>query len=146
MICKAGLALIREFESLRLSAYPDPGTRSAPWTIGYGHTGGVREGDTCTTEQAEAWLLEDVAEAEKCIDAWVDVDLTEAQRGALASWIFNLGCEQFKASTLLRCLNAGNFLAIPAQIRRWTRANGVIMPGLVRRRDAEAELFVASAH
>jgi lysozyme len=142
VICKAAVDLIRSAEGLRIFAYADPGTRGAPWSIGYGRAHGVSPGDTCTKDEAEQWLFEDIGDAERCLDAWVDVDLSENQRGALVSWIYNLGCENFKGSTLLQLLNAGNFNAVPAQIRRWNKASGVAMPGLITRREAEAKLFI----
>ena len=74
-----GLALIKEFEGLELEAYPDPGNKvtGEPWTIGYGHTVGVRRGDTCTEEQATEWLREDLRSAEGSVRHLVDVPLTQ---------------------------------------------------------------------
>ena len=142
MISDKGIALIQEFEGLRLEAYPDPGTGGEPWTIGIGHTGGVKQGDTCTAEEADAWLREDCTDAELCIDDHVDVALTQNQRDALISFVFNLGCPNFRSSTLLKLLNAGNYNAAAQQFQRWDRAAGREMAGLLRRRKAEAELFM----
>jgi len=83
----AGLALIKVSEGLEIEAYPDPGNRvtGEPWTIGYGHTRGVRRGDTCTEEQATEWLREDLHDAEAAVRRLVDVHLTQGQFDALTS-------------------------------------------------------------
>jgi len=142
MISDRGLAMITLFEGCKLNAYPDPGTGNQPYTIGVGHTGGVAPADICTEEQAMQWLREDCKEAEDCIDAYVDVDLNQNQRDALISLIYNIGCGNFKASTICRLLNAGNMPGAANQFGRWTRAAGKELPGLVKRRDAEAKLFI----
>lgn len=142
MISDKGLALIIRFEGLRLSAYPDPGTGAEPWTLGCGHTGGVKPGDTCTEREAMDWLRADCETAEACIDAYVEPELTQHQRDALISWIFNLGCRAFKGSTLLALINAGNFDGVPAQMLRWNKAAGHVMAGLTKRREAESALFL----
>ena len=145
MISDRGISLIQQFEGLRLEAYPDPGTGDEPWTIGIGHTGGVKEGDTCTPADAQEWLRSDSSEAEACIDAHVTVEISQNQRDALISLIYNIGCGNFKGSTLCRLLNAGNVDAAAQQFIRWNRANGKEMAGLTRRRNAEASLFMEEA-
>lgn len=145
-----GVALIKRFEGLRLSAYLCP---AGVWTIGYGHTRGVKQGDTCTVEQAEAWLLEDAAEAIAAVNRLTKVPLTQNQFDALVSFTFNLGAdedEDTKAeglgdSTLLRLLNAGDYDSAAGQFEKWVRAGGRVVPGLVRRREAERELFLCSS-
>ncbi len=137
-----GLELIKSFEGLRLTAYPDPGTGGEPWTIGVGHTGGVKPGDTCTEDEAMAWLREDLAAAEACLDAYVDVPITQNQYDAMVSFVYNCGCGNFKASTLLKLVNAENDAGAAGQFARWNKAGGRIMAGLTRRRQAEAELFM----
>ena len=141
-ISDRGIALIQQFEGLRLSAYPDPGTGGEPWTIGIGHTGGVQEGDTCTEEQAQDWLRQDCKTAEDCIDAHVEPELTQNERDALISLIYNIGCGNFKGSTLLMLLNAGNMTGAANQFGRWDRAAGRVMAGLQARREAETQLFL----
>lgn len=141
MISDKGIALIERFEGCRLVAYPDPATGGEPWTIGIGHTGDVKEGDTCTPVDAQEWLKSDSSDAESCIDAHVTADLDQNQRDALISLIYNIGCGNFKNSTLCRLLNAGNYDAAAQQFLRWNRANGKEMAGLTRRREAESELF-----
>jgi lysozyme len=144
MIGPRGRDLVRQHEGLRLSAYVCP---AGKLTIGYGHTSGVVASADCTLEQAERWLEADLREAEAAIDALVRVPLTEAMRDALASWVFNLGSAKLRISTLLRKLNAGDYAAVPTEIKRWTfgRVGGKVveLPGLVRRRADEADLFVA---
>lgn len=140
----SGIALIEEFEGLRLEAYPDPGSGGDPWTIGYGHTAGVHPGDTCTKEQADEWLRSDIAFAEAAVDHLVTVPLKQAQFDPLVSFVFNLGQGAFGGSTLLRRLNMGKYEDVPDQFRRWVNGPNGPMPGLVRRRDAEAKMFAGA--
>lgn len=142
MISDRGIALIREFEGLSLEAYPDPATGGEPYTIGVGTTGGVKLGDTCTEEQAVEWLRDDCTHAETAIDELVEVELTQNQRDALISLIYNIGVGNFKNSTLLKLLNAGNFISAANQFGRWNKAAGKVMAGLTRRREAEMALFL----
>lgn len=134
--------LIKQHEGLRLQAYPDPATGDEPWTIGYGHTKGVYPGDSCTKERAEKWLDEDIAEAAKALEL-VKVPLNEFQRDALISFVFNVGKQAFADSTMLKLLNQGNYVAAANQFTRWIHAGGKVMPGLVKRRNAEKQLFLS---
>lgn len=138
--------IIRKWEGLRLKAYPDPGTGGNPWTIGYGHTRNVKKGDTCTEEQALAWLAEDMADAYRIVDNAVTVPLTTKQRDALCSFVFNVGGGAFQKSTLLRLLNEGNYTGSAAQFPRWNKAGGKVMPGLVKRRGEERSLFLTGTN
>lgn len=133
-----GLALIKHFEGLRLQAYR---CSADVWTIGYGHTAGVRPGDVITPEQADAFLREDVADAERVVGRFVRVPLTQCQFDALVSFTFNLGSGNLRTSTLLRLLNAGDYPRAAGQLLRWVNAGGKRLPGLVRRREAEKALF-----
>ena len=138
------MELIKHHEGLRLTAYPDPATGGDPWTIGYGHTRGVKQGDTCTWEQAESYLEDDLQLiCYDCIEKYVDVELTQNQFDALCSWIFNLGCANFKNSTLLTLLNHGKYEEAARQFGRWNKANGTVMAGLTKRRESERDLFLA---
>ncbi|MHA7064050.1 lysozyme [Azospirillum argentinense] len=136
------LALVRHFEGLYLKAYLCPA--GVP-TIGYGHTAGVRMGQTINGLQAEVFLRADMAEAARDVDRLVKVPLTDRQRGALASFVFNLGAGALQTSTLLRLLNQGDYAGAAGQFGRWVFAtvNGekVQLPGLVKRRAAEKALF-----
>jgi lysozyme len=139
---KDGLHLTESFEGIRLTAYPDPGTGGEPWTIGYGHTGNdVCGSTTCTQEQAEAWLLQDVQKAAAAVNDLVQVDLTQNEFDALVDFVFNLGVGNFKSSTLLRKINAGDMDGAAAEFDKWDRAAGKVMAGLLRRRQAETDLF-----
>lgn len=141
-ISDRGLELIRSHEGLRLEAYRDS---VGVWTIGFGHIKGVKEGDTCTEEQADAWLAEDVKIAELCIEANVTVPLTQGEFDALGSFIFNLGCRAFKNSTLLKKLLDSDFEGARAEFARWNHAGGKVLAGLTSRRQAEADRFEDTA-
>ena len=141
-INSAGLELIKSFETLRLDAYM-PTPDDAP-TIGYGHTRAVAMGDTCTEEQADAWLLEDVAWAEDCVTRAVTAFLHENEHAACVSLCFNIGCKAFTDSTLVRLLNEGSFDEAEAQFARWNKQAGRELAGLTRRREAERELFATT--
>ena len=136
-----GLAFIRDHEGCELHAYPDPGSGGEPWTIGVGHTGGVKPGDTCTMEQAMQWLKEDVQEAEDAVNRLVKVELSQDQFDALVSLVFNIGGGNFAKSTLLKKINARNFEGAADEFPRWNRAAGRVMAGLTKRRHAEQSLF-----
>lgn len=138
----AGAALIKNDEDRRgpaLVAFKP--TPNDVWTLGWGHTRGVCEGDTCTVEQAQAWFLEDMAWAQTAVLGAVTVPLNQNQFDALVSFTENEGATAFEESTLLRLLNAGNFSAAAAQFSRWVYQRGQILPGLVTRRNQEAALF-----
>ncbi|WP_173087743.1 lysozyme [Devosia sp. 1635] len=140
----ATLAHIKASEGLRLNAYPDPGSRNGdPWTIGYGSTAGVRKGDTITEAESERRLVIDLTHAENAVARLVKVPLNDNQFGALASFVFNIGSEAFKNSTLLRKLNAGDYAAVPSELARWNKNDGAVMAGLTKRRAAEAALWRA---
>ncbi len=135
----AGADLIKSFESCRLKAYlPTP---DDVWTIGYGHTEGVKEGDTCTQEEADAWFLEDVEWAEDCVNRAVTSQLTQNEFDALVSLCFNIGCGAFGKSTLVKLLNAGDYDAAAHEFGRWNKQRGTVLAGLTRRRTAEEQLF-----
>jgi lysozyme len=137
----AGLDLIMHYEGVKLTAYQDS---VGIWTIGIGHTGpDVKQGQTITEAQALELLQDDVQTAEDCIDALVNVDLSQGQFDALVSFVFNLGCKAFKGSTLLSMVNAGRFQEAAKQFDRWCHAGGVVLAGLQKRRAAEEALFLA---
>lgn len=142
-ISDVGLALIKGFEGLRLEAYPDPATGGEPWTIGYGHTGEVKQGDVITEEEAESLLRQDVAQFEMCVNGALQVNVTQGQFDALVSLAYNIGCRNLRNSTLMAKLNAGDDVGASAEFLRWNRAAGKVMAGLTRRREAERDLFMA---
>ena len=134
-----GLDLIKRWEALRLEAYlPTP---DDVWTIGYGHTLGVGQGLTCTPEQAEAWLREDVSGAEHAINVEMDCPLEQQQYDALVSFVFNIGISAFNQSTLLVRVKEGNLDDVPKQMMRWKYQHGKIVQGLINRRRAEVALW-----
>jgi len=137
-ISPRGLDLIKMHEGCRLEAYQDS---VGIWTIGYGHTLSIKQGDTCTQEQAEEWLKSDVHTVENCIDKAVSVPLTQSEFDALCSFAFNLGCAALRNSTLLRKLNASDYDGAAAEFKKWDHAGGKQLAGLTKRRAAEAELF-----
>jgi lysozyme len=137
---------VKRWEGLKLTAYPDPGSRDgAPWTIVYGPTSDghmkVYRGLTITPAQAEAALEYDLNETAAAVESLVHVDLTDNQFGALVSFAFNVGVEAFKTSTLLKKLNKGDYAAVPAEMARWKYNDGEVMDGLINRRAAEAGLW-----
>jgi lysozyme len=133
-----GVELIRHFEGCRFDAYLCP---AGVWTIGYGHTADVKEGDSIDQEAAEAFLIEDLETFERNVTNLVKVPLTQQQFDALVSWTFNLGAGNLAESTLLKKLNNYQYAEVPEQMMRWVRAGGQVLEGLVRRRAAEAALF-----
>jgi lysozyme len=132
-------ALIREFEGCFLSAYRCPA--GLP-TLGVGHTKGVRMGDRCSVQQADVWLTQDLEAAAASVQGVVTAPLTQEMFDALVSFTFNLGGKRLAESTMLILINKRNYKAAAEQFKRWNLSNGVVLPGLVRRRAAEAALFL----
>jgi len=135
----AGRMFIEQFEGLRLASYQDS---IGVWTIGYGHTEGVSAVMTCTPEQADAWMAEDLRVAELAVDISVRVTLNQNQYDALVSFTFNVGSGNFENSTLLKKLNLSDYIGASAQFPIWDRAGGQALPGLLKRRLAERDLFL----
>lgn len=137
------VGLIAESESLQLKAYRCP---AGVWTIGWGETQGVKPGDTCTKEQADRWLLEDLQERAGAVGAMCTIDPSPAELGAMVSLAYNIGLEAFRRSTVLRQHNAGNRQAAARAFGLWNKArvNGVLteLPGLTARRAREAALYL----
>ena len=140
---KAGIDLIKSFEGLSLVAYRCPAN---VLTIGYGHTAGVIEGMEIADEAgAEALLAQDLFIYERAVTRALEVTVNKNQFDALVSFTYNLGGGALRKSTLLRKLNAGDTEGAAMEFRRWTRAGGKVLRGLVRRRKAEEELFRSKA-
>lgn len=135
--------LIKNFEGCKLEAYPDPATHGEPITIGVGHTGGVKLGDVITQEQADEYLVNDVAHAANAVNQMVAVSITQGEFDALCSFAFNLGIGNLKNSTLLKKLNSGDIQGAADQFLVWNKAAGKVMAGLTRRREAERTLFLS---
>jgi lysozyme len=142
-IADGGLKIIKTWEQgpkggAALEAYQcDAGV----WTIGYGHTKGVKQGDTCSIHDAYNWLREDCQGAEDAVHDLVVQPINQNQFDALVSFVFNLGRMAFANSTLLKMLNAGDYPGAARQFPRWNRVKGKIARGLVARRRDEVELF-----
>lgn len=133
-----GEALTENFEGCRLIAYQDQVGR---WTIGYGHTLGVKQGDSCTPAQAEAMLAADMAWAETFVNHIVTHILTQGEFDALVDFTFNLGSGNFQSSTLLKLVDEGQFELAAKEFEKWDLAGGKVVAGLLRRRQAEEAEF-----
>ena len=137
-----GIALIKKFEGCELEAYRC--SADVP-TIGYGHTRGVSDGDTCTQEEADQLLKDDLEEFEDYVKDLVDIELSQNEFDALVAWTYNLGPTNLRESTLLKRLNDEDKGDVPFQMKRWNKASGQVLGGLVRRREAESLLFLGKA-
>lgn len=137
-----GVDLIKRFEGCRLQSYRCP---AGVWTIGYGHTGtDVTEGRRITIEEADRLLREDLAHMERRVRQLVTAPLTQNQFDALVSFAFNVGLGALERSTLRKKLNTQDYRGAAAQFLVWDKAGGKVLPGLVRRRRAERDLFLSS--
>jgi lysozyme len=135
----AGIDLIKGFEGLQLKPYKCP---AGVWTIGYGHTAGVKETSAAITEtQAVNYLKEDVQGAEDTVRRLVNVPLTQNQFDALVSFVFNIGETQFASSTMLTKLKGKDYAGAAEEFDRWKFAGGKVLNGLVNRRAKEKQFF-----
>ena len=130
--------LVKFFEGFEANAYLCPAN---VWTIGYGRTRNVQEGDVVNERQAERDLLEELDEFANQVLNTVKVELLQHQLDALTSWTYNLGVGNLQSSTLLKKLNTGDYESVPSEMVRWNKAGGKVLAGLTRRREAEAELW-----
>ena len=140
-----GIALIKEFEGCKLTAYQDS---VGVWTIGYGWTQPVdgkliRAGMTIKQETAERLLKTGLVSYESDVSRLVKVGVTQGQFDALVSFTYNLGARSLSTSTLLRKLNAGDYAGAADEFLRWNKAGGKVLNGLTRRREAERALFLS---
>ncbi|MDC9621549.1 lysozyme [Xenorhabdus sp. XENO-7] len=142
-ISENGINKIKSYEGLRLHAYPDPATGAEPWTIGYGHTKGVKPGQVITEQQAETFLHEDLIPIYAEIQRIVKVTLTQGQFDALCSFIFNLGVSNFIHSTLLKKLNLADYQGAAEEFLKWDRADGRVLADLRVRRASEQKMFMS---
>ena len=136
---KKARKFIADSEGYRETAYQD--TRGV-WTIGYGHTKNVKQGDKITKEDAEKFFKEDLEEHIIPLKK-VKVPLNDNQKAALASFIYNVGPTAFAKSTLLKKLNNGDIKGASDEFDKWIYDNGTIIDGLINRRKAEKELFLS---
>lgn len=139
-----GIAIIKKYEGLRLKSYLCP---SQIWTIGYGATfyengSRVQPNETITIDRADKLLLMQVKLFTDEVKRVVKSNINENQLGALVSFCFNVGGAAFGRSTLCRKVNANpNDPTIRDEFMRWTRGGGKVLPGLVKRRQEEANLY-----
>lgn len=130
--------MIKFFEGFESKAYLCPAN---VWTIGYGRTKNVKEGDTITEIQAERDLLEELEVFGNQVLNTVKVPLKQNELDALTSWTYNLGVGNLQSSTLLKELNSKNYNAAGQEMLRWNKAGGKVLAGLTRRRESEAKLW-----
>lgn len=139
-ISKNGLDVIKKYESLKLKAYLCPANIL---TIGYGHTGkDVTPNMSITESKADSLLESDVVFAENAVNKHVTVDITQNQFDALVCFVFNVGADAFKNSTLLKLLNQKLYKEASEQFIRWNKSSGKVLNGLTKRRKEESELFL----
>ncbi len=142
---KEGVDLVSAFEGYSSTPYLCP---AGVWTLGYGTTrypDGRRVSGSdpnCTERQAERWLHHELEKAERVVICYCKPHLNDMQRAALASFVYNLGSGAFRASTLRRRINSGDWGDVPYQLSRWNKAGGRVLRGLVIRRAAEADLWI----
>ena len=132
-------SFVAAWETLRTRAYDDGG---GVWTIGYGHTRGVRRGDICTPQEAEDWLDEELANVDDEVSALLEVPVSQSEFDALVSLAYNIGVSALAGSTLLKLLNQGQHSQASAQFVRWNKDNGRTLRGLLARRAGELLMFM----
>lgn len=142
MDLQPAIDLIKKFEGCALTAYPDPG---GIWTIGYGHTSGVKDGDSITLDFAEQLLARDLGEHAAQVLNCVTAEITDNQFCALISFCFNVGIGKLSGSTLLSKLNDGKpHEEVADEFLRWIYQDHKLLHGLAKRRIAERDLFLKS--
>lgn len=144
--------LIQEFEGCAkkqpdgsFAAYPDPGTGGDPWTIGWGSTGpDIKKGTVWTQKQCDDRFASHLDEfAQKVSKLLGSTPTTQSQFDAMVSFAYNVGVGNLSSSTLLKKHKAGDYKGAAAEFARWNKAAGKVLPGLTRRRTAEAALYGA---
>jgi lysozyme len=148
----ACIALIQQFEGCAKKqadgsfiAYPDPGTGGDPWTIGWGTTGAdVKQGAVWSQQQCDDRLTADLTSFAAKVSAVLGAAQTsQHQFDALVSFAYNVGVGNLSSSTLLKLHKAGDFAGAAQQFGRWNKAAGKVLPGLTKRRAAEAALYAS---
>lgn len=145
-VSQRGIDLIHSFESCKLTAYPDPGSRDGhPWTIGWGSTGpDIKPGTVWTRDQCDARFAADLGKFAAKVDELIgEAPTDQSQFDALVSLAYNIGAEALRKSTVLRKHKAGDHAGAAAAFAMWVKNDGKTMRGLVRRRAAEAALYLA---
>jgi GH24 family phage-related lysozyme (muramidase) len=145
-IDQVGIDLIVEFERLENEAYPDPATGGEPWTIGIGHTSAagdpqVYPGLYVTDDEAYEIFARDVGQYEDAVNKNCPGPTTQNQFNAMVSLCYNIGPGNFDGSSVARYHNEQNYPQAAESFLLWNKANGVVMAGLTRRREAEKLLY-----
>lgn len=143
-----GIYLMHKYESCKLTAYPDPATGGAPWTIGWGHTGPeVKPGMKITQEQADAMFAGRLAREFEpgVVKALAGAEVKQCEFDALVCFAYNVGLANLRSSTLLRKYRAGDIAGAANEFLRWDKAEGKRMLGLYRRRVSERSLFLGKS-
>jgi lysozyme len=138
-------ALLKKFEGCKLKAYRCPANVC---TIGYGHTSAagapaVHDGMTITQKDADDILRRDLVKYETAVHNMVQQPLSQHQFDVLVDFAYNAGVGALKSSTLLKKVNAGSFADVPAELMKWTKGGGKVLPGLVKRRQAESAWWIS---
>jgi lysozyme len=134
----SAIDLAKQFEGCRLEAYLD--LAGVP-TIGWGHCGkDVYAGLVWTQEQANDALLHDINAARALLEMY-SPNLANGTLDALTDFVFNLGIGNYRTSTLCKCVNAQDWAGAKVELLKWDHSGGVVIPGLLRRREAEAALI-----
>ena len=138
-------ALLKKFEGCKLTAYRCPANVC---TIGYGHTTSagappVKDGMTITQQQADDILSRDLVKFETAVHNMVHQPLNQHQFDVLVDFAYNAGIGNLQSSTLLKKVNAAKFDEVPAELMKWNKGGGKVLPGLVRRRQAESAWWLA---
>lgn len=146
---EAAYKVWREYEGLRLEAYPDPATGDEPWTIGFGHTGSlsgakVKKGDRITKEEAELYMKSDLASIYNKLIPLIKTPLNPNQWAALISFGGNLKWNTLIKSSVIKYINDGRLSEVPGRMALYRLGDGKVMNGLVRRRAAEGNLWMSS--
>ena len=133
-------ALLKKYEGCKLKAYRCPANVC---TIGYGHTSAagnpvVTDGMTITQKQCDDILRSDLVKYETSVHNMVTQPLTQHQFDVLVDFAYNAGIGNLKSSTLIKKVNAAKFDEVPAELMKWTKGGGKVLPGLVKRRQAES--------
>ncbi|MCE9886967.1 lysozyme [Obesumbacterium proteus] len=144
-ISNNGINLIKQFEGCRLMAYQDC---IGVWTIGYGWTQPIdgkviSKGMAINQQKADALLLQGVELSVNCVNDLLLVSVNQDQFDALVDFAYNLGINALKGSTLLKKINAGDYIGAANEFHKWNKAGGKELAGLTRRRGAEKSLFLS---
>lgn len=144
-ISDKGIKFIQKWEGLSLTPYKDV---AGYWTVGYGHL--MDKNDDTTRKislfEAEELLKKDLSWAERVVNDYVKVPISQNEYDALVSFVYNVGKNAFIKSTLLKKLNLDDKNGASNEFKRWVRAGGKVIKGLQNRRESEKNLFVNSKY